>query len=308
MLVITGYYEILDLFQEIDSCDNLLSILDPETPPLKSQVGQFVEHFRELYFHDISKPEQGLILPNRYHIDQIIQWAKTCSSHNGMIVSGAGMGRSPAAALISLCEWGYPVDKAVKTLRDLKPLACPNCFMLKLYGNSDLESAVIQAGFYDEDFLFEHHPLYIFLNLDNVLIRQTSEKLALSHDELFQVITESLDLLEDALRFYHNYRIVVVSQWLKNLPLEKICSYFSYNVVENIVDILSEANLNLFNSTSQNIQQYIEDNQLHQGCWVIIDDISKDYPPDTSVIRTESDIGFDRQAAELLVNYLEIVS
>lgn len=150
MLIITGYYETLDLFRTINYCENLLSILDPDTPSLKSIIGHLVDHFWELRFHDIEEPDTGFTAPNYAHIEQIVRWANQCESQNGIILSGAGMGRSPAAALIAMCEWGFtPVD-AVERLRNTKPLASPNRRMLRLYGKAELEEAVKAAGFYDE--------------------------------------------------------------------------------------------------------------------------------------------------------------
>ncbi len=309
MLVITGYYETLDLFQEIDYCENLLSILDPETPSLKSKISHFVDHFRELYFHDISQPEEGLILPNRYHIDQIIQWAKDCSSFNGIILSGAGMGRSPAAALIAMCEWGYSVDKAVQTIQDLKPLACPNRFMLQLYGNQALEEAVVKAGFYEEDTLFEHHPLYIFLDIDGVLIRERSQTQPEAISDNHQQFTpECLHYFENILRQYNNYRIVIYSDWVSVLSLAEIQSYFSPEIAENIVGITPLTGDTEPYFRYRDVLQYIEDHQLKHTSWVAIDDIAEHYPPETSIIVTESNIGFDDKAAEALQLYLEMVS
>ncbi|MGK7931683.1 MAG: HAD domain-containing protein [Microcystaceae cyanobacterium] len=309
MLVITGYYETLDLFHEIDYCENLLSILDPETPSLKPQLAHFVDHFRELYFHDISQPEDGLILPNRYHIDQIIKWAKDCSSHNAIILSGAGMGRSPAAALISLCEWGYSVDKAVETVLDLKPLGCPNQFMLKLYGNQTLEEAVIAAGFYEEDILFKHHPLYIFLDIDGVLIREKSEdKPTTEMDNYYQFTPDCLTTFEKILRPYTNYRIVVSSAWGSIFSLDELRSHFSPDVAKNVMGAMPITDDTETYFRYRDVLQYLEDNNLKYSSWVAIDDIAGHYPSETSVIVTNAKIGFDLKAAQALEIYLEMVN
>lgn len=309
MLVITGYYETLDFFQEIDYCENLLSILDPETPSLKHQIGHLVDHFRELYFHDISEPEEGLILPNRYHIDQIIQWAKGCSIPQGIILSGAGIGRSPAAALISLCEWGYSVDKAVQTLLDLKPLACPNRFMLKLYGNESLEEAVKRAGFYDENVLFYHSPLYIFLDIDGVLIRDGEEhQKELSDHHSSQFSPDCLAIFEETLRQYNNYRIVISSDWGSGLSLAEIRSCFSDDIAVKIMGTMPFTEDIETYFRYRDVLQYLEDNHLINTSWVAIDDIAQHYPSEASLIVIDSKKGFDQKAAEALELYLEMVS
>lgn len=309
MLVITGYYETLDLFQEIDYCENLLSILDPETPSLRPQLSHLVNHFRELYFHDISQPEDGLILPNRYHIDETIKWAKNCSSHNAIILSGAGMGRSPAAALIALCEWGYSVDVAIQIILELKPLACPNRFMLKLYGNKKLEQAVVSAGFYEEDILFEHHPLYIFLDIDGVLIREKQNDETYSSTESYNQFTpECLAIFEQTLRQYTNYRIVISSAWGSLFSLEEIRSYFSTDIGQNVVGAMTMTEDTETYFRYRDVLQYLEDYQLKYTSWVAIDDIPQHYPSDTSLIVINSKIGFDQKAAKTLEIYLEMVS
>ncbi|MGK7944578.1 MAG: HAD domain-containing protein [Microcystaceae cyanobacterium] len=309
MLVITGYYETLDLFQEIDYCENLLSILDPETPSLKPQLSHFVDHFRELYFHDISQPEEGLILPNRYHIDQIIQWARECASKNAIILSGAGMGRSPAAALIAMCEWGYPIDRAVETVLDLKPLGSPNRFMLKLYGNKVLEDAAIAAGFYEEDVLFEHSPLYIFLDIDGVLIREENHNQSATEiDDYYKFTPDCLAIFEKTLRPYKNYRIVVSSAWGSVFSLAEIRSYFPPDVAENVVGTMPITNDTETYFRYRDVLQYLEENKLKHTSWVAIDDIAHHYPSDTSLITIDGKTGFDLKAAKALKIYLEMVS
>lgn len=144
MLIITGYYETLDIFRKINYCENLLSINDPEVPSLQPQIGKFVENFVEVRFHDINKPEKDLLAPSIEQIEEIVGWANNCFSQNALIHCGVGTSRSTAAALITMCEWGDSVEKAVETLIILKPLACPNRLMLQLYGNQNLENLVEQ--------------------------------------------------------------------------------------------------------------------------------------------------------------------
>jgi predicted protein tyrosine phosphatase len=149
VLIITGYYETLDIFREIKYCPNLLSILDPGIDSLKPQLEQYTDNYLELRFDDIIKEKEGLIAPQKKHIDQIIIWAKNCLTQNALIHCGAGISRSTAASLITMVEWGYTYEEAVRTLKELKPFAYPNQLMLQLYGNQDLFEEVRLFGFYD---------------------------------------------------------------------------------------------------------------------------------------------------------------
>lgn len=142
MLIIAGYEETLDVFRQIQYCPNVLAINDPDIPSLYPEIKQQLDHYLELRFHDLSEPEPDAVLPSSEDIEQIKQWAHACDSENALIHCGAGISRSTAAALITLCEWGYSVSHAVQTVLTRRPMADPNSRMLKLYGNPELEQAL----------------------------------------------------------------------------------------------------------------------------------------------------------------------
>jgi predicted protein tyrosine phosphatase len=88
-----------------------------------------------LYIHDISQPLAGCVLPGPEHVAQIIDFAREWGGQGPMVIHcWAGISRSTAAALISLCTLNPEVPEQViaQHMRDASPTAYPNGRMIQL--------------------------------------------------------------------------------------------------------------------------------------------------------------------------------
>lgn len=91
-------------------------------------------HFR-LHMNDISRPAPGYIAPNERHVMQVIDFARAWGGHGPVVVHcWAGISRSTAAALISLCTLNpeTPEQVMATALREASPTAHPNRLMIRL--------------------------------------------------------------------------------------------------------------------------------------------------------------------------------
>ena len=88
-----------------------------------------------LYIHDIVQPLDGCVLPGEEHVKQIIAFAHAWNGQGPMVIHcWAGISRSTAAALISLCTLNPDVSEKIiaQRLREASPTAYPNGRMIQL--------------------------------------------------------------------------------------------------------------------------------------------------------------------------------
>jgi predicted protein tyrosine phosphatase len=88
-----------------------------------------------LFIHDISQPLEGCVLPGPEHVTQIIDFAREWGGQGPMVIHcWAGISRSTAAALISLCTLNPDVPEQViaQHMREASPTAYPNGRMIQL--------------------------------------------------------------------------------------------------------------------------------------------------------------------------------
>jgi predicted protein tyrosine phosphatase len=91
-------------------------------------------HLR-LRIDDISEPMLGHVTPAEAHIGEIIDFATAWGGGGPMVIHcWAGISRSTAAALISLCTLNpdVPEHAIVRRLREASPTASPNALMIRL--------------------------------------------------------------------------------------------------------------------------------------------------------------------------------
>jgi predicted protein tyrosine phosphatase len=91
-------------------------------------------HFR-LHIDDISRPALGYVAPNEQHVTQVIDFARAWGGQGPVVVHcWAGISRSTAAALISLCTLNpeTPEQLIAAALREASPTAHPNRLMISL--------------------------------------------------------------------------------------------------------------------------------------------------------------------------------
>jgi predicted protein tyrosine phosphatase len=95
-------------------------------------------HLR-LHVHDISEPLSGCIAPGEEHVSRIIEFAHAWGGRGPMVIHcWAGISRSTAAALITLCALNPDVPEEViaQHMREASPTAYPNRLMVRLADNA----------------------------------------------------------------------------------------------------------------------------------------------------------------------------
>ena len=88
-----------------------------------------------LHVDDISQPIAGYVAPDEQHVAKLIDFAVSWGGQGPMVVHcWAGISRSTAAALISLCALNPEASERLiaKRLREASPTAYPNRLMIKL--------------------------------------------------------------------------------------------------------------------------------------------------------------------------------
>jgi predicted protein tyrosine phosphatase len=88
-----------------------------------------------LHVDDISQPIAGYVEPNEQHITKLLDFALAWGGQGPMVIHcWAGISRSTAAALISLCALNPTASERLiaRRLRDASPTAYPNRLMIRL--------------------------------------------------------------------------------------------------------------------------------------------------------------------------------
>lgn len=91
-------------------------------------------HLR-LVMNDIEAPQDGMILPNAAHVEQLIGFAQEWRRQAPLLINcRAGRSRSTAAAFIVECALNpdMPEDEIAAALRAASPTAQPNRLLIKL--------------------------------------------------------------------------------------------------------------------------------------------------------------------------------
>ena len=137
-LTICGLQE-LCTFQDA-AVTHVLSILDPLYPE-PADFATFGPHERlTLRFHDIIEPTQGMMLPERQHVEQLIAFGQGIIEAEGdplrhvLIHCHAGISRSTASMATLLAEARPDADEdwIFAHIREIRPQAWPNSLMIAM--------------------------------------------------------------------------------------------------------------------------------------------------------------------------------
>ena len=135
-LTICGLQE-LRAFQDA-SVTHVLSILDPLFPE-PADFAEYGPHERlTLRFHDIIEPTQGMMLPERQHVEDLLAFGQGLTATNGdplrhvLIHCHAGISRSTASMATLLAEARPDADEdwIFAHIREIRPQAWPNSRMI----------------------------------------------------------------------------------------------------------------------------------------------------------------------------------
>lgn len=123
------------------SVSHVLSVLDPERADLTEFAGYGDHHRTTLRFHDIIDPKPGLFMPEREHMDAIIDFGTALldsreSRTEGHLLVHCHMGVSRStAAMLTLMAQAEPdaAETALfERLRAIRPQAWPNSVMVAM--------------------------------------------------------------------------------------------------------------------------------------------------------------------------------
>jgi predicted protein tyrosine phosphatase len=112
---------------------HVMSLLGPDTPHLTLERLQPKCHL-QLTFHDITEPLDGFTAPQREHVEEILDFARSWQPPAGLLIHcWAGISRSTAAAFTAMCALNPDDDEAeiAWTLRHMSPTASPNRLMVR---------------------------------------------------------------------------------------------------------------------------------------------------------------------------------
>lgn len=113
---------------------HMISLLDPEsmiaTPP-----GINPDNHLQLPLNDIAQPSSDLVPPGKAHIANLLSFVERWSTDAPILIHcWAGISRSTAAALITLCSHNPNISERslAAMLRDSAPHARPNRLMIHI--------------------------------------------------------------------------------------------------------------------------------------------------------------------------------
>ena len=118
---------------------HVLSILDPDWPEPESFWTYDTHHRTTLHFHDEIEPGPGLVLPQREHVQAILDFGRRllsadpqCEKAHLLVHCHAGVSRSTAAMAILLAQSdpGLDEDELFARILALRSQAWPNSLMI----------------------------------------------------------------------------------------------------------------------------------------------------------------------------------
>jgi predicted protein tyrosine phosphatase len=121
----------VDTFIKDKSITHLISILDvKDTIPVAKK---FNKNNKLTLFFDDTFDKTNLFAPSKQDVIDILNWtALLPEDANLLIHCFAGISRSTAVALAVLVQKYKNVDKAIKQLQIIRPIACPNSIISEL--------------------------------------------------------------------------------------------------------------------------------------------------------------------------------
>jgi hypothetical protein len=152
--------------------------------------------------------------------------------------------------------------------------------------------------------------MLIFLDIDGVLVPDTKFDQPVSEADYMKFDATCLNQLENVLRHFTQAQVVITSSWREIFPFHVILPLFSPDITPRIVGATPFLDPNIVHDFKflrhQEVREYLRQNQSENSNWVAVDDIPEHYPPGAPVVVTDADIGFDRNSAEELSEYLDL--
>jgi hypothetical protein len=154
--------------------------------------------------------------------------------------------------------------------------------------------------------------MWIFLDIDGVLVPEKKFETQVSKEELLKFNPICLHIFEDVLQRYPNVYIVISSSWKEVFPFESVRSLFSPNIAERVIGFTPFLDPKLIHQFQylrhQEVLEFLRQNNALDDFWVAIDDIAEHYPPNARVVVTDPYSGFDSSSALILELLLSTAS
>ncbi|MDY6936972.1 MAG: HAD domain-containing protein [Cyanobacteriota bacterium] len=152
--------------------------------------------------------------------------------------------------------------------------------------------------------------MLIFLDIDGVLVRDRPFDNPESSEDLMKFDRACLHEFETVLRRHPDARVVIASSWREVFPFAAIPPLFSPDIAPRIAGstpFLDPKVVHQFEYLrDREVLEYLRQNHADRSPWVAVDDIREHYPPDAPIVVTVAEVGFDRRAAKVLSEYLEL--
>ena len=112
---------------------HLVSIIQPALQPDRPPEVAADKHLR-LAVHDISRLDEFGVLPERKHVEQLLEFVDGWHPSSGRLLVHcyAGVSRSTAGALLARIAKGGDVEESAAELRRVAPYAQPNRRVIKM--------------------------------------------------------------------------------------------------------------------------------------------------------------------------------
>ncbi len=150
--------------------------------------------------------------------------------------------------------------------------------------------------------------IYIFLDIDGVLVKEEPSVVELTLDDLEQDLmkfdADCLRQFENVIRKHQNCKIVISSSWRELFAFEEIKALFSDDVAKKVVGVTPISTQSLQYFRYHEILDYLKQHHALDNAWIAIDDISEHFPPNAPLVETDPNDGFDDLAAEELDDFL----
>lgn len=150
--------------------------------------------------------------------------------------------------------------------------------------------------------------MLIFLDIDGVLIPETKFDKPIPEADFMKFDSNCLNEFENVLRCFSKAQVVITSSWREVFPFEVIPPLFSADIAARVVGATPFLDTKIVHPCKflrhQEVLEYLRQNQAEETNWVAVDDIPEHYPPNAPVVAIDADLGFDRNSAQELSQYL----
>lgn len=150
--------------------------------------------------------------------------------------------------------------------------------------------------------------MWIFLDIDGVLVPEKKFDQWVSQDELMQFDSNCLNEFETVLRRHTQVKVAISSSWREVFSFEAVRPLFSGDIAPRVVGFTPFLESHLVHRfrylRHQEVLEFLRQNNALEMPWVAIDDIAEHYPPTVRIVVTDAYEGFNQPSALALDRHL----